>query len=193
MYKNLMDTELLEQWQYINGDEHFREQLSGKFVGQDAITEAYMKNYAAFCERQRDAKNDPVKIDAMCWDAGWISPEGKVWAECGEVGNMIHIVLAHRIFDYMNYDLDGKDKNPDRWLEARGWVKFHHQEVAFTGYQDTDLTGRHKLTNRQKDRLQEYARRMGYTEFTNLFASKSFKVEDIHTISEEEWEDIFNW
>ena len=106
---------------------------------------------------------------------------------------MIHVVLARRIFEYMNYDLDGKDKNMDRWLEARGWVKFHHQEVAFTGYHETDLIGRHKLTNRQKDRLQEYAKRMGYTEFTNLFASKSFKVEDIHTISEEEWEDIFNW
>lgn len=193
LYKNLMTDELLQQWQYISGDEILRKQVSAQFVGQDAITEAYMKNYAAFCDRQKDAKNDPVKIDAMCWDAGWISPDGKVWAECGEAGNMIHVVLARRIFEYMNYELPKDEWNADRELEARGWVKFHHQEVAFTGYQETGLAGRHKITNRQKDRLQEYARRMGYTEFTNLFASKSFKVEDIHTISEEEWEDIFNW
>ena len=58
------------------------------------------------------------------YDAGWLSPDGKFYGECGPTSSMIHLRIAENL---TKGDLDG-----DRKLEEEGWIKIHHDEVYGT-------------------------------------------------------------
>ncbi len=188
-YQRMM-VNAMQDYQYIFAKYDEQKAYSGEFVGREIQIEREMKAYADFYNERKQCKNDPVDINANRWDAGWISPEGKVWAANGSTANLIHINLAKDIFEYMGWD---DVQNKDLELEKRGWLKFHNRQVAFTGYSMTNIEGRHKLTERQKDRLIEYAKVMGYKRFDVGFTGKSFQVNEIFTLTNEEWTDIFEW
>lgn len=70
------------------------------------------------------------------YDAGWISPEGEVYAGIGETGCMIHMNLAEDLWQgKLNHQMckDGVTMfgslSPEQWLIREGWIKFHHDEV----------------------------------------------------------------
>lgn len=188
-YQNAM-VNAMQDYQYIFAQYDEQKAYSGEFVGREIQLEHEIKAYADFYNERKQSQITPVDIKANLWDAGWISPEGKVWAANGSTANLIHINLAEDIFEYMSWD---DMQNKDLELEKKGWLKFHNREVAFTGYSMINMSDRHKLTERQKDRLVEYAKVMGYQRFDVRFTGKSFQVSEIFTLTNEEWADIFEW
>lgn len=188
-YRNMM-TNLLREYQYIYADGSEQSTYSARFVAQQLQAEQEIKSYCDFVHDRKERNISPVRIDDHIWDAGWISPDGKVWATNGSTANMIHCHLADDIYEYMGWD---RPDNPDYALEGMGWLKFHHQELGFAGYQPINVTERHKITNRQKDRLVEYANVMGYDQFTTLFNGHRILVEDIYNLTDKKWQSMFEW
>lgn len=188
-YRNMM-TNLLQDYQYIYAEGFEQSTYSGRFVAQQLQAEQEIKSYYDFVHDQKERCISPVRIDNQIWDAGWISPEGKVWAANGTTANMIHCHLADDIYEYMGWD---RPNNPDFTLETMGWLKFHHHELGFAGYQFSNMVEHHKITDRQKDRLVEYAEVMKYDQFTTLFNSHRIPVKDIYNLTDEEWQSIFEW
>ena len=188
-YRNTM-TNLLQEYQYIYSEGQQRNTYSAGFVAQQQQAEQEIKSYCDFVHDRKEKSISPVRIDDHVWDAGWISPDGKVWAANGSTASMIHCHLADDIYEYMGWD---RPDNPDYALEGMGWLKFHHQELGFAGYQPINVAERHKITNRQKDRLVEYAKVMGYDHFTTLFNGHQIPVENIYNLTDEGWQSMFEW
>lgn len=77
------------------------------------------------------------------YDAGWLSPEGIFYGGCGTRGSMIHFDIAQRMFECTASPIhsqmvdDGVTlfgsafdfKTPESWLEHKGWMKIHDNEV----------------------------------------------------------------
>lgn len=185
---------VLADWQYINASFDDQTVYSANYVAQEQQAKAEIKSYVDFVARQKEVMDGPVKIDERPWDAGWIAPDGKVWAENGSTANLIHINLADRIFRFMGWEGTEDDAdNRDLKLEKMGWLKFHDRELSFTGYSMTGLGNQHKITNRQKDRLVEYAKSKGYSGFHTAFRNGDIQVSEIYNMSNEEWKDVFEW
>ena len=85
-----------------------------------------------------------VKADVEdCYDAGWLAPDGAFYADCGDRSDMIHLNIAQKLFActaspiYQQMIEDGvtafgssfEGKNPESWLERKGWIKIHDNEV----------------------------------------------------------------
>lgn len=137
----------------------------------------------------------PVKPDENNWDAGWISPEGAFFADKGPTACFLHLNLAKEIavlYDMKDSNGDGLD-NPDHELEKQGWLKFHNQEVAYLGYHPGNIGKQRPISNRQIDKLYEYAKHMGYTSLYCGFTNKHIEVSEMYNYSKEEWADIFEY
>lgn len=190
-YQNAMN-ELCADYQYIFAQEVDQDMYSSKFVADQMQAEAEIKGYVDFVARQKEVSDGPVKIDERPWDAGWIAPDGKVWAENGSTANLIHINLADRIFRWMGWEgTDDDSDNRDFKLEQLGWMKFHDREISFAGYAGLRTTA--KVTNRQKDRLVEYCKIKKYDDLYAPFTKKHINRSEINSMSEDEWKDIFEW
>lgn len=102
----------------------------------------------------------PVDISKN-YDAGFISPEGKVYALMGDTSQLLHIQLADALWDLYGWpEPDGQRgySSKDYVLMKKGWVKFHHGWVLYDGYnlgllQDKDVP----LTRAQIEELEQYA------------------------------------
>ncbi len=82
------------------------------------------------------------------YDAGYLSPEGVFYGGIGETSAMIHLNIATQMFywsasPYQTQMLkDGVtvygSESPERWLEKRGWIKIHHDDIygSFIGNKD---------------------------------------------------------
>lgn len=141
------------------------------------------------CETRKRKQFGPVKPGDEDWDAGWISPEGHFFADIGSSANFLHLGLAEDIIKWLNLD---EVKNPDRYLEKLGWLKFHHTEIAFIGYRQALLgEPRHPITKRQVDRLIEYAACKNYRAM-NPILGKSIPIKDMPDMTDEEWENVFS-
>ena len=144
-----------------------------------------LRKYMEFYE-QPEEKFGPVDPKAKPWDAGWISPEGHFFAACGSTANLIHLTLAPKIWEYMEY---GKvPENPDYELEKRGYIKFHNKDVNYARF---DIGGFSLVppTDRQLDKLHDYAKSMGYGE---LSCPKGVvRLENFWDTSKSEWCEMF--
>lgn len=72
------------------------------------------------------------------YSAGWLSPEGLFYGLNGEIANMLHIQIADAlqekgIIPKHETETDGVEINPDSWLEQRGWVRIHGNNIQFAG------------------------------------------------------------
>ena len=102
----------------------------------------------------------PVDISKN-YDAGFISPEGKVYALMGDTSQLLHIQLADALWELYGWpEPDGRRgySCKDFVLMEKGWVKFHHGWVLYDGYnlglfQDKDVP----LTRAQIEELERYA------------------------------------
>lgn len=84
-----------------------------------------------------------------CYDAGWLAPDGSFYGGFGTRGNMIHLCLAENMLNCTASPIHNEMKKdgvsmfgqynmtPESWLEHKGWMKIHDNEVY--GYFCTDL------------------------------------------------------
>jgi hypothetical protein len=206
--------EINEYYQYIITDPDHQELISKTVLANESITHAAVHSLADFDQDTRGIKRQntgnplldaylesvnaehpagPVKPDGDRWDAGWISPEGAFWADKGTKANFIHLNLAEEIQKYYadSFDWMVKTENIDRELEKHGWLKFHGSEVSFTGYLNWNSGKQQRITNRQIDKLHDYAKHMGFTSLTASFTNKRIVVSEMYDYSQEEWQAIF--
>lgn len=75
----------------------------------------------------------PVDIQDK-YDAGFISPEGEVYAMNGSKAMLIHCFLADLIFEDRGYVEDPNSMGKDFQLMSMGWIKFHDRSILYDGY-----------------------------------------------------------
>lgn len=209
-------SEINEYYQFLLADRKQQKLMSDQAKTNESIIHAAVHNMSDFDQDTRDMKrhntgnplldaylesamsehpSGPVNPEADNWDAGWISPEGAFWADKGCKANFIHLNLAEEIQKYYSGSFEwlAGAENPDRELENHGWLKFHNREVAYTGYTDWN-SGKHRhITNRQIDKLHDYAKHMGYEELYVAVTEKRIKVSEMFNYTKEEWQKIFEW
>lgn len=97
----------------------------------------------------------PVNIEDK-YDACWIAPDGTTYGLNGEYANMLHITIADALIDagIVSYESDEEEKYDSHFLlEKRGYVKVHHDNVLFSGYDDSI---RKSMTAEQVKQLIKY-------------------------------------
>ena len=97
----------------------------------------------------------PVNIEDK-YDACWIAPDGTTYGLNGEYANMLHNTIADALIDagIVSYESDEEKKYGSHFLlEKRGFVKVHHDNVLFSGYDDSI---RKSMTAEQVKHLIEY-------------------------------------
>lgn len=103
----------------------------------------------------RDAAIIATPVDIMDkYDAGWISPEGDVYALSGNISEMLHNTIAEALLLTGKISIDDSDsiskRNPYWYLESHGWVKFHGRWVLFSsGFDGEGL----RVTDKQVKKL----------------------------------------
>lgn len=206
--------EINEYYQYIITDPDHQEIIAKTVLANESITHAAVHSLTDFNQDTRGMKRHntgnplldaylesvlsehptgPVKPDGDKWDAGWISPEGAFWADKGTKANFIHITLAEEIQKYYadSFEWIVEAKNVDRELEKHGWLKFHGNEVSFTGYSSWNAGKQRRITSRQIDKLHDYAKHMGFEAMYVSVTNKKIVVKEMYNYSSEEWQDIF--
>lgn len=81
----------------------------------------------------------PVNIEDK-YDACWIAPDGTTYGLNGEYANMLHNTIADALIDagIVSYESNEEEKYGSHFLlEKRGFVKVHHDNVLFSGYDDS--------------------------------------------------------
>lgn len=96
----------------------------------------------------------PVNIEDK-YDACWIAPDGTTYGLNGEYANMLHITIADALIDagIVSYESDEEKYGSHFLLEKRGFVKVHHDNVLFSGY---DNSIRKSMTAEQVKQLIKY-------------------------------------
>ena len=97
----------------------------------------------------------PVNIEDK-YDACWIAPDGTTYGLNGEYANMLHNIIADALIDagIVSYESDEEKKYGSHFLlEKRGFVKVHHDNVLFSGYDDSI---RKSMTAEQVKQLIKY-------------------------------------
>jgi hypothetical protein len=129
--------------------------ISSDFSERDQVKDSIKAFIAAELDYAKMGAIEPVNIKDK-YDAGWINPDGLVFAMNGEISNMLHCKIADKIAE--KYDMKFTyASESDRWLEKEGWVKFHNGWVLFEGRWDE----RHpatwkKLTDAQVNVIADY-------------------------------------
>lgn len=121
----------------------------------------------------------PVDI-TKGYDAGWIAPDGNVFALNGTTANMLHCQLADQIMEYYKFKKpeDLKDFADDYFLAAcKGFVKFHHKWITYEGYDCIKTDKPVPLTKKQIEAIVKYGNSCydGYLEFG--YMKRQFHVE----------------
>ena len=97
----------------------------------------------------------PVNIEDK-YDACWIAPDGTTYGLNGEYANMLHNTIADALIDagIVSYESDEEKKYGSHFLlEKCGFVKVHHDNVLFSGYDDSI---RKSMTAEQVKQLIKY-------------------------------------
>lgn len=196
-------TEINEYYRFIFADPAEQDILAENALANQPIihaafrggseTESMLDTYIK--SELSERPTGPAKPTDDQWDAGWISPEGAFWAGKGCKANFIHLNLADDIQKYYSDSLEwlNNTENPDRELERHGWLKFHGSEISYAGYEDMNI-GRHiPITNRQIDKLRDYAKHMGYKVLRVASTKKHIDVSGMYEYTNDEWRDLFEW
>ena len=100
------------------------------------------------------------------YDAGWLSPDGVFYGDCGETSSMIHINLADRMFkklfsknDLKRNDLSlfGSTEDPEQYLIRNGWIKIHNNEIYGVFMNDPEGEYLYCPTKKQISEICRYA------------------------------------
>ena len=136
----------------------------------------------------------PVNIEDG-YDAGWIAPDGNVFALNGTTGNFLHVQLADQIMEYYHFKKPEKLKDfaNDYYLAAdKGFVKFHHRWVTYEGYDCVRTDKPVPLTKKQIDTICDYGNACygGKLEFG--YSKKPLEVEAFRNCSDFTFEKMFS-
>ena len=100
------------------------------------------------------------------YDAGWLSPDGVFYGDCGETSSMIHMNLADRMFkklfsknDLKRNDLTlfGSTEDPEQYLTRNGWIKIHNNEIYGVFMNDPEGEYLYCPTKKQISEICRYA------------------------------------
>ena len=109
---------------------------------------------------ENESTIQPVSIDNF-YDAGFISPDGLVYAMRGQVSDLIHLQLADELFKIYDIKINEKSFSKDYILMSEGWIKFHTGEIHYYGHEKTNLNSFGWKTRipskKQLDILDKYA------------------------------------
>ena len=98
-----------------------------------------IKNYSSyFFSEYKDNKILLGEIEDG-YDAGYLSPDGSFYGMNGAEQSLLHLQISELLFKGEKYNQEMKkcgvvelgagSLSPERYLESRGWIKVHHQEV----------------------------------------------------------------
>jgi hypothetical protein len=149
---------------------------SKKIVGNDMLTQ--WLNADKEIQKQLD-DFAPVDITEG-YDAGWIAPDGNVFALNGTTGNLLHIQLADEIMEYYHFTKPEsfKDYANDYYLAAdKGFVKFHHDWVTYEGYDCIRTEKPVPLTKKQIEAIVKYGNACYRGELLFGYSRKKLNVE----------------
>ena len=100
------------------------------------------------------------------YDAGWLSPDGVFYGDCGETSSMIHINLADRMFKKLfskndlkknDMSLFGSTEDPEQYLIRNGWIKIHNNEIYGVFMNDPEGEYLYCPTKKQISEICRYA------------------------------------
>jgi hypothetical protein len=130
-------------------------------VDGDAVTDVYetvvkpedvLKMVDKYVDHHEEIK--PVDIKEY-YDAGFISPDGLVYAMRGSTYELIHIQLADALSEIYDNITDGQ-YGKDYEIMAQGWIKFHHDALYYYPRYN-NLGFARRPSKRQLDRIDQYA------------------------------------
>ena len=104
---------------------------------------------------------DPgTDLCAHPFDAGWISPYGKLYGIFGEYGDMLHMRIADRLKEmgFVDEKLREEHEPNDAYFSHNGWIRVHGDHVLFDGYNSTEPDEIIDMTEYQKDALLAYGK-----------------------------------
>lgn len=140
------------------------------------------------------AKNfGPVNITDG-YDAGWLAPDGSYFGMNGTTANLLHVNLADMIAEY--YKMEKPDSFGfalDAFLAKQGFVKIHHNEVLYEGY-DCVMTDKPvPLTYAQKKAIKEYGNACYDGKLRFGYDKKPMEVDVFMLLDESELEDLLGY
>ena len=100
------------------------------------------------------------------YDAGWLSPDGVFYGDCGETNSLIHMNLADRMFkklfsknDLKRNDLSlfGGTEDHEQYLIRNGWMKIHNNEIYGVFMNDPEGEYLYCPTKKQISEICRYA------------------------------------
>jgi hypothetical protein len=135
----------------------------------------------------------PVNIED-CYDAGWIAPDGNVFALNGTTGNFLHIQLADELMEYYHFTKPESlnDYANDYYLAAyKGFVKFHHDWVTYEGYDCIRTDKPVPLTKKQIEAIAKYGNACYGGDLLFGYSKKKLNVELFKNSSDHTLEMLF--
>lgn len=149
---------------------------------------------AAIKENSKIVELSPVNISEG-WDAGFITPDGVVYAMNGPDSAFIHAEIADLAFEQFNIVEDPKFIGKDfQLMSEMNWLKFNKQKILYDGFMAKELgyTMTAGLTEKQKDRLVEYLRSTPNKRLYLGMHGKCVTEEEFLSLTDEQLEDLFN-
>lgn len=144
-------------------------------------------------KEQESYKLEPVDITEG-WDAGFILPDGTVYAMNGPDSAFVHVAIADKYFEENDLVYDPEYFGKDFQLMSQGWIKFNKQKILYDGYMAHSLgkcciAG---LTQRQKDVLCDYIDSTWNKMLYFGIHGKTVTKDEFLSMTDEDLEEIFS-
>lgn len=128
------------------------------------------------------------------WDAGFILPDGTVYAMNGPDSAFVHVAIADKYFEENELTEDPEYFGKDFQLMSQGWIKFNKQKILYDGYMARSLgkcctAG---LTQRQKDVLCDYIDSTWNKMLYFGIHGKAVTKDEFLSMTDEDLEEIFS-
>lgn len=152
-----------------------------------------LQQYLDALKEQEDYKLKTVNIKDG-WDAGFILPDGRVYAMNGPDASFIHVAIADHYFDENDLVEDPEYIGKDFQLMSYGWIKFNRQKILYDGYIAYKLgkCSYSSITQKQKDVLCDYIDSTPNKRLYLGIHGKPVTKEEFLDMTEEELEDAFD-
>lgn len=152
-----------------------------------------LQQYLDALRSQDEYELKPVDI-TKGWDAGFILPDGTVYAMNGPESSFIHVAIAEYYFEENGLVYDPEYFGKDFQLMAQGWIKFNKQKILYDGYMARSLgkSSVSGLTQRQKDVLCKYIDSTWNKRIYLGIHGKTVTKDEFLALTDEELEDIFS-
>lgn len=152
-----------------------------------------LQQYLDALKEQEDYKLKTVNIKDG-WDAGFILPDGRVYAMNGPDASFIHVAIADYYFDENGLVEDSGYIGKDFQLMAQGWIKFNRQKILYDGYMSYRLgkCSCGAITQKQKDVLCDYIDSTSNNRIYLGIHGKPVTKEEFLDMTDEELEKVFS-